>query len=83
MLDLQDLFIMKLFLEGGKYITIAMDIHITRGAISQRVTKLRDIYGDDIFKPRKSKPSRIELSTKGIEIFSRASNAIKAFEGSS
>jgi hypothetical protein len=78
LLDIDDLLLMTMLNNDILPSTAARHLGLTPPAVSHRIKKLKDIFGDDIFEPDRVKRIPTE---KGRELFARAELALKTIEG--
>ena len=78
MLDVDDMLLMTMLFHGLMPSEAAKKLGLTPPAISHRIRKIKDLFGEDIFENEKIK--RIPTK-KGKDIFSRCEKALNIIEG--
>lgn len=77
-LDVDDMLLMTMLFHGLLPSEAAKKLGLTPPAISHRIRKLKDLFGEDIFEDEKIKRIPTE---KGKEIFLRCEKALNIIEG--
>lgn len=77
-LDVDDMLLMTMLVHELMPSEAAKKLGLTPPAISHRLRKLKDLFGEDIFEDMKIKRIPTE---KGKEIFSRFEKALNIIEG--
>jgi DNA-binding transcriptional LysR family regulator len=77
-LDIDDLLLMTMMFNGLLPSESARKLGLTPPAISHRIRKLKDLFGEDIFGDERNRRIPTE---KGKEIFSRCEKALNIIEG--
>ena len=78
LLDIDDLILMRIILEGGQFVDVANRLALTPPAISHRIKKISEIFEGNLFNVKKNR--RRDLSAKGLDIFKKCNEALKVLE---
>lgn len=81
-LDITDLYVLSLFSQQWAGFEVADELNLTNGAITHRLRKLDDLFGNIGKTTRKGPNSRYMLNARGKRLAQRAVAALQALDSS-